>query len=470
MRSRINAKALLCAALFVYIAVFGTAHAAADEIAVPILLQTTNGVAETYQSALVRTYEDTRLTPDIWLPQAVVDAVGGVTRYEAARKSFVAGDIALPTRDIDGDMYVNASDVEQTSGIAYKLTLNRRDAQANSVLVGSMSVISKTRAAVPPPQLPPLSHPFVLVWDHITSSSPPDISASPIDSAISVISPTWFALTDAQGSLSSRANVSYVRAAHASGARVWPIVTNSFNKERTTALLADQNACRRFIDQMIVFATIYGFDGINVDFESIDNDDADRFTSFVAMLADEFRASGLSISVDTSVPSSWSKCYDRAALSRIVDYVVIMAYDEHSRTSQRAGSTASLPWTEEKLKGALADVPSDRLLLGMPLYTREWTERYEGGDLKVAAKAMSMDDAEAAVVRAGAEKTWLSDAGQHYAEWIVDGVVHKIWLEDEASLARRLSFVRGYGIAGAAFWRRGFERPSIWGQVADALR
>lgn len=469
MTSRISVKALLCAALFIYISAFGL-RADADEFVVPIQLQTANGAAYTDHSAIVRTYEDARLTPDIWLSRAVVDAVGGVTRYDAGRKSFVAGDIALPTRDIDGEMYVNVSDIEQTSGIAYKLSLSRRDPQANSILVGSLSAISKTRSPALPTHLPPLSHPFVLVWDHITSSSPPDISASPIDSAISVISPTWFALTDANGSLSSRANISYVRAAHASGARVWPTVTNSFNKERTTDFLADQGACRRFADQMIVFATIYGFDGINIDFESIDNGDADRFTSFVAMLAEACRASGLSVSVDTSVPSSWSKSYDRASLSRIVDYVVIMAYDEHSRTSQRAGSTASLPWTEEKLKSSLVDVPSDKLLLGMPLYTREWTERYEGGDLKVSAKAMSMDGAEAAVARAGAEKIWLSDIGQHYAEWMVDGVVHKIWLEDEASLARRLSFVRGYGIAGAAFWRRGFERPSIWGQVADALR
>ncbi len=281
-----------------------------------------------------------------------------------------------------------------------------------------------------------------------------------------MLAPTWFALIDEKGGMSNRGSVAYVRAAHDRGYRVWALVTNSFNKARTTKFLADGAAQNRFIAQLLACARIYGFDGINVDFEGVDNGDASRLTAFVKKLATAARTMGLTISIDIMVPSNWSKCYERPALSNIVDYVAVMTYDEHWRTAPKAGSTASLPWVTAKLKDTLADIPAEKLLLGIPLYTREWEEtKAKNGKISVKSKTLAMASADLAMQAAGAQQRWLPQAGQNYFEYVSADKTYKVWVEDAYSITLRMELVQKNKLAGAAFWRKGFEKPEIWTQV-----
>ncbi|HCX78013.1 MAG TPA: hypothetical protein DG577_01225, partial [Firmicutes bacterium] len=83
------------------------------------------------------------------------------------------------------------------------------------------------------------------------------------------------------------------------------------------------------------------------------------------------------LSVDVTrhaAASSWSVCYDRAALGRICDYVILMAYDQTSASSSVPGPVASLPWTRDSVNRLLAEVPPEKVILGIPFFNRVWIQ------------------------------------------------------------------------------------------------
>ena len=133
------------------------------------------------------------------------------------------------------------------------------------------------------------------------------------------------------------------------------------------------------IKQILAYAALYGLDGINLDFENIYLKDKDAYTQFVREIAPLLREQGLVVSVAVGIPGgseTWSLSHDRKALAETVDYVCLMTYDQHWPAP---GSSAELQWVEDRLMATLEEVPPDKLLLGIPLYTRLWAEEEVDG-------------------------------------------------------------------------------------------
>ena len=311
-----------------------------------------------------------------------------------------------------------------------------------------------------------------LVWDHVLAEQA-DLAREEKIPGLTVISPTWFAVTDSSGTVASRAEWKYVQDAHDKGYKVWPLISNSFDPDMTKAFLADEAAQDRAIRQLLLFTALYDLDGINIDFENVYDDDKDRLTSFVAKLTDKLRQQGMVMSIDATVPSGvpmWSNCYDRAALGKIVDYFMVMTYDEHWRTSPVAGSVASLGWVERGIQSTLQYVPKEKLLMGVPFYTREWRETDLGnGRVRVRASTMWMSDVENRIAQHGLTPRWLDSAGQYYIEYADADYRYKVWIEDAKSLALKVELANKYELAGVAAWRKGFEKEGIWSTIQLAL-
>ena len=286
---------------------------------------------------------------------------------------------------------------------------------------------------------------------------------------VNVISPCWFAIVDAQGKITSIADAAYVQAAKASGLKIWPLVTNSFDPELTHALLASPLARHRVAGELVQLVQQYGLDGINLDFENIAAADRDALTSFVSELAASLHAAGAAVSVDVTVPAAdpdWSLCYDRAALAAAVDYLMLMGYDEHIPGGAESGSVASLPWVERGIGETLASgVPAGKLVLGMPLYMRLWSEK----DGKVHGRTLHMPEADALWQEKKVSRQWLPSAGQYYYEYTESGTRYRVWQEDARSLALKAAFIIRYDLAGAALWKKGVETPDVWPVLAAAL-
>jgi spore germination protein YaaH len=386
-----------------------------------------------------------------------------------------AVDIDFQVVSDDERSYFNITGMERVTGILGTLTDARRvivpPASGDILVVGAESLMpDKAKPKIPEFTRPDLTPPFSLVWDHVIGLNP-DLSADEPLPTVKIISPTWFALADEGGTISNKAGWPYTADAHAKGYGVWALVSNGFNRNRTKKFLGSASAQNQFIARMLVYAKLYGVDGINIDFENVDNDDAARLSSFVKKFADAAHDIGLVVSIDLPVPTEWSKAYERRILGNAVDYVAVMTYDEHWGSSPRSGSTASIPWTSAGVQRSLTDIPAKKLLMGVPFYTREWAETTaKNGKVSVRAKTMSMTSVDLRIAETRGALQWLGDKGQNYLQYVSDDKTYKIWVEDERSIAARMSLVKKFGIAGAAFWRKGFEKSETWTVIEQSLR
>ncbi len=313
-----------------------------------------------------------------------------------------------------------------------------------------------------------------LTWHYIWKDSPDMSNVKKIE-GLNVISPTWFSLANEKGGLEDRGSLSYAGWAHKNGYKVWALVENKFDSALTNKLLNNESARTKFIGNLINAAKKYKMDGINVDFENMYTKDKNAFTQFMKELSKQTKANGLVLSVDVSiiaVNSNWSESFDRTALSKVVDYVALMAYDQYWGGSPVSGSVAQLSWVEQSLKRVLNEVPKEKLLLGVPFYTRLWKEEYISGSSKpvVSSKAISMEEAERIIAENKAAKTWDAVSGQYYATYKKDNATYKIWLEDERSIKLKAELVNKYKLAGIASWKYGLEKPAIWSVIAKTIK
>ena len=284
---------------------------------------------------------------------------------------------------------------------------------------------------------------------------------------MNVISPTWYALSDNTGKFSSLANSSYVTQAHAQGKQVWGLI-NDFGKGiKLSKVLGVTSNRNRLVNGLVATAIQHELDGINIDFEHVTKDNAPAYLEFLRELTLKCHANDLIVSVDNYSPASYNAYYDLEEQGRIVDYVILMAYDEHYNGSEESGSVSSLPFVKEGVKNVLAKVPAERTVGALPFYTRLWKE-VKGK--KPHPEAYGMSGAESVVRANDASPKWDEATGQYYAEFKSSGATYKIWLEEETSLKKKLEVVKKSKTAGVAFWKLGFERAVTWTTIADAVR
>ena len=310
--------------------------------------------------------------------------------------------------------------------------------------------------------------PVNLVWHQVTvpeanSMLPTDISSV---TGVNVISPTWFSVLDNAGNISSLASADYVATAHAAGMAVWGLVDNFGADMSTLEVLSSTGARQNLIQCLIYQATLVGMDGINIDFEYLQEETGVHFLEFLRELSIECRKNNLVLSVDNPVPEEFTSHYDRAEQGRVVDYVIIMGYDEHYLGSENAGSVASLPWVEKGIQDTLEEVSPDRVINGVPFYARVWTTT--GG--AVTSEAYGMDRIQQFIAENKMEVYWDNSVGQNYASVEKDGSTYEIWVEDAQSIAAKIQLIKKYELAGVAAWKLGLENSGIWQVITENLQ
>jgi spore germination protein YaaH len=317
-----------------------------------------------------------------------------------------------------------------------------------------------------PPAPPAPEGRITMMWDQFFSA---EAAANPqtryLGGYVSVVSPTWFSFDESlSGALVNIADKSYVDWAHGANALVWALITDNFDGDVTRFIIGDSEKRDGVIRQMLSFAAIYGFDGINVDFEMVRQEDAGHFIQFLRELCPLAREQGLTVSVDMYVPKPYNLYYNRAEVAKTADYVIIMGYDEFYAGGGKAGPVASIGFVEEGITETLKEVPKERVILGVPLYNRIWAEAEDGG---VTSEACGMARAREMFEAAGAELVWDEETATTYGEFSgkdENGVpfVKRVWIEDERALDEKLKLADMYGLAGVAGWKRRMETENVW--------
>lgn len=311
-------------------------------------------------------------------------------------------------------------------------------------------------------------HKINLAWHQVTSEAANQALSQNIKdmTGVNVISPTWFSVTSTQGNISSLASAEYVSQAHEKGLEVWGLIDNFDDDISTLETLSLRSSRQHIIDMLVQEAQRVDMDGINVDFEALTEEEAPHFIQFIRELSVACRKNGLVLSVDNPVPQ-YTVFYDRKEQGIVADYVIIMGYDEHAVGSEKAGSVASLPFVEEGISQTLEEVPKEKVINGVPFYTRLWTESNNG---TVSSEVCGMDQADAYVEKYGMEVYWNTEVSQNYAEATTDGGVLKMWIEDEKSLEEKMKLIQEYDLAGVAEWKLGFERADVWEIISKYIQ
>ena len=258
---------------------------------------------------------------------------------------------------------------------------------------------------------------------------------------------------------------------------MWALVDNFGQNIDQMELLSHTSARENLENQLISEALKSRIDGINVDFEQIPTEVGEHYIQFIRELSVKCRLNDLVLSVDNYVPKGYNKHYHKKEQGIVADYIIIMGYDEHYSGSYEAGSVASYDYVKEGIEETLKEVPAEKVISAVPFYTRLWREvpkteeelaEQEGTEaaqypMKVTSEALGMKDALDKVNCAGATAVWDDTVKQNYAEWTgSDGATYKIWLEDSASLEKKLELMKTNKLAGTAAWKLGFETSDIW--------
>ena len=290
---------------------------------------------------------------------------------------------------------------------------------------------------------------------------------------VDVISPSWFKLKDNRGNITSYATSDYVTYCHNHGVEVWGMVKNldlDSNDIDVNYILTHTSTRQNLVNQIVSQALQYNLDGINIDFEQLSESKiGDAYIQFLRELSIKCENNDIILSTAVYTPAAYNSVYKYGEQTDFVDYVCLMAYDQHWGQGSGEGSVAALDWVAEGVKNTLDEgVPADQLILGMPFYTKLWKLTPTSDDSAVETSYMigfenlGLTSAKRWMNNNISNPVWLEDAGQYYGEVVKNGVTYKMWLEDEASIEAKLKLMQEQKLAGAAFWSSDLDNTSIW--------
>lgn len=312
-------------------------------------------------------------------------------------------------------------------------------------------------------------HKINLVWHQSTSTESNDAMAEMTAemTGVNVISPTWFSVIDETGTISSLASADYVKLAHEAGREVWGLIDNFNEAFDETTDLAYASVRSRIIEQLLAEAASCGMDGINVDFENLKEAGIPHYLQFLRELTSAAHAQNLVVSVDTPVPQAYTMYYQRGEQARFVDYMIVMAYDEHFAGSEEAGSVSSLPFVQQAVEEMTRVMPADQVICGIPFYTRVWTEKF--GQSAITSEVLGMDGAKNYAKENQMTETWDASLGQNVATVETSDARYTIWMEDEQSMEEKLKVIQSADLAGVAEWKLGFECADVWSLISEYI-
>lgn len=300
---------------------------------------------------------------------------------------------------------------------------------------------------------------FHQVTDQASNEALPEYIQS--IAGVTELAPTWFFLDSAEGEVSSLADAAYTETAAKKKLGVWAVFNDfdgQVNGRATGEALSGYSRREKMIRTVVEGTLAAGGSGICIDFENVTSSCAEDFIEFLRELSASCRREGLVLSVCNYTPM-FTKYYNRKQQAEVVDYIICMCYDEHTKNSANAGSTASLPFVQKGIEDTLLEVPKEQLIAALPFYTRIWETR--DGEV-TECRSAGMASAAAFAEENGLSVTRDETAGQDYAVKEEGSLKTEIWLENAYSLGRKLEAVKDAELAGVAMWKLGFEKEDVW--------
>ena len=237
----------------------------------------------------------------------------------------------------------------------------------------------------------------------------------------------------------------------------------SFSSARASAVLRSAEARRQLADAVISAMLAKGYEGLDVDFEYVDPEDAALYASFLGQLRQRVNALGYGLTAALAPktyaeqPGALYQGHNYALIGQNADVLLLMTY-EWGYTYGPPMAVAPLASVQRVLDYAVSEFPAQKVLLGIPNYAYDWTLPFVAGSSR--ARLIGNQDAVALAVRQGAEIQFDSTAATPWFTYTDgSGSVHEVWFEDVRSIQAKLDLIEEYGLRGAGYWN--FMRPFV---------
>jgi spore germination protein YaaH len=294
---------------------------------------------------------------------------------------------------------------------------------------------------------------------------------------ITVLAPQSFVL-EADGVVRGSVPSQLAALAERNRMPVMPLVVNSdFDRNAVSKILRSPELQERTASYLAYLARSGRFVGWQLDFERIDPADKVQYSAFVKRVAAKLHRDGRLLSVavtprfsdsfpdNRDVPyrtGEWGAGFDYRALGAHADFVVLMAYDQHT-SGTPPGPVAGYDWVRAALEYATSRIPPGKLVLGIPLYGREWVATPTGQ----ISRSLNYDSVTSLLGRPELEVQWHDAWRTPWVEFRDEPDTHTVWFENRRSFEEKLGLAKEFGLRGLAAWRVGFEDPEFWSVTSE---
>ena len=246
------------------------------------------------------------------------------------------------------------------------------------------------------------------------------------------------------------------------------IVTHKFDGDLAHRLINDPQRRKQLIANMADTLKKYHLQGINVDFEELNEPTNEPLSDFQKDLYNNFHSQNLLVTQDV-IPDNDD--YDFEKLNAFNDYIILMAYDQHSQDSD-PGPVSAQKWIEEVLDKAAEKMDSKKIILGMAGYGYDWSINDKGEILKnekgqkIEAVPVTYSQALDNARLAGDSVDFDNDNfNLHYTysnEINGEIIKHVVWFTGAVTSYNIMRFSDEYSTAGTVLWSIGQEDRRLW--------
>lgn len=309
---------------------------------------------------------------------------------------------------------------------------------------------------------------YILAWDLYGNNS-----KQIVDKAVDVVMPTWLKLNKDSNDIIKIYRPEYVKNLKNQDKDIWIVINNQFDKDITSKMLNDYTLRTNTIKQIMSYLLENNISGLNLDFENMYLSDSDSYVQFVAELNYEMQKYNKILSVCVTVAGgsdTWSKVYDRKRLSEVSNFLTLMAYDQHYASSQIIGPVAGYKWVDTHLESMVEYVPSKKIILGVPFYTRLWYERLSSDKVNsnnIKSRSLYMKSIDSVIEKNNPIKVWDEENKQYYYAYYspADSSYIKFWYDDGEAIYEKSKLVNKYNLSGISAWALGYEKPDVWRKI-----
>lgn len=288
---------------------------------------------------------------------------------------------------------------------------------------------------------------------------------------LNTIYPEWFFIDTITFKLQTRIDSAGLAAMKKHHLSIQPIFNNFhsgktyldqgfFDSQLLHVILTDPAKRKYIIAQIADTLHFYQFQGINIDFEEVNEKSNETLSLFQKELYEAMHAQNMLVSMDVQ---AMNEDYDFKELAKYNDHLILMAYDEFSDATG-AGPISSQQWIEQQLDWLDNKIAAAKIILGVAGYGRDWISEEEGKRVDDITYAEAIDNAKLS------NSAIIFDDNSYnlhfsYIEPATDTAsktTHSVWLTDAATTFNILRYSDDYKTAGTALWHLGGEDPRIW--------